>query len=121
MLHKTIKTMWKNKLSWVYIFATLTLAAPAYAADVITFDNPIAADSVPQLVDYISASIIAIVLPIAVIFIIVGGFKFVTAQGDPTKIAAARKMLLWTIVGTIFIVGASLLARAVINFVKYMG
>ncbi len=37
----------------------------------------------------------------SIIMIIVSGFLFVTAQGDPSKISTAKKSLLWAIVGII--------------------
>ncbi len=46
---------------------------------------------------------------LAVIFIIVAGFKYLTAAGDPEKVKAAGTMLIYTAVA----IGVALLARAV--------
>ncbi|MBX4200785.1 hypothetical protein KW786_01510 [Candidatus Parcubacteria bacterium] len=45
-----------------------------------------------------------IVVTIIIIMILYSGFLFLSAQGDPTKAAEARKVLLWAIVGIIIIV-----------------
>ena len=46
---------------------------------------------------------------LAVIFIIVAGFRYLTASGDPEKVKGAGTMLLYTAVA----IGIALLARAV--------
>jgi len=43
-----------------------------------------------------------IVVTVIVLFIL-GGFKFITAQGEPTKIKEARLFLLWGLIGIIVI------------------
>jgi hypothetical protein len=48
-------------------------------------------------------------LVLAVIFIIVAGFKYLTAAGDPEKVKSAGTMLIYTAVA----IGVALLARAV--------
>lgn len=50
---------------------------------------------------------------ISVIVIIIGGIKFVTADGDSGKIKSARETILYAIVGIII----ALLAYAIVNWV----
>lgn len=52
----------------------------------------------------------AIVVVLMLVFV---GYKFVVAQGDPGKIAEARSMLLWTIVGALILLGAQALALGI--------
>lgn len=54
---------------------------------------------------------------LAVIFFVLSGFKFVTAQGDPGKITEARNALLYTAIGTAILLGADLLAHVISNTV----
>ena len=110
--------MWKNKL---YLPVFFSMLIPGIAsAQGMEIPNPIAAKDFPTLITQIAGAIVAIVLPVSVIAIIWAGFKFVTAsaQGNPGEIEKAKKMLGWIIVGTAIIVGSSLLARAIVNFVK---
>ena len=46
---------------------------------------------------------------LAVIFVIVAGFKYLTAAGDPEKVKGAGTMLLYTAIA----IGVALLARAI--------
>jgi hypothetical protein len=52
----------------------------------------------------------AIVVVLMLVFV---GYKFVVAQGEPAKIAEARSMLLWTIVGALILLGAQALALGI--------
>lgn len=52
---------------------------------------------------------------IAVIMIIVAGFKFMTAQGDSGSIASARNTLLYAIVGLVIIAMAQVIVQFVIK------
>lgn len=48
-------------------------------------------------------------IPFAALMLIWSGFLFVTAQGNDTKLVAARKNLIWTIAGIAVIVAAKLI------------
>ena len=50
---------------------------------------------------------------IAVVMIVIGGLQFVTAQGDPSGVAKARKTLVFSLVGLII----AILAEAIVTFV----
>jgi len=54
--------------------------------------------------------IFTILLAVASIFLIVAGFFFITAQGDPQKITTARQMLINALIG----VGVALSARGMV-------
>lgn len=68
--------------------------------------NPIAAESFTDLINAIGKFIFNISIPIAVILIIVSGLKFLFSQGKPGKVAEAKKMLAYTLIGlTIIFIG----------------
>lgn len=46
---------------------------------------------------------------LAVVFIVVSGIQWITSGGDPVKIAAARRKLLYSIIGFLIVVGAFLI------------
>ena len=52
---------------------------------------------------------------IAVIFIIVGGLKFITAGGDPSSIASARNSILYSLVGLVVVA----LSQVVVKYVLF--
>lgn len=77
--------------------------------------NPLGNDvqSVWDVVDAILRLIRLIAIPLIVFFIILSGFKFVTAQGNSTKIKEAKDMLIWTLVGAAVILGAELISNII--------
>ncbi|MBZ1345334.1 MAG: pilin [Candidatus Nealsonbacteria bacterium] len=58
--------------------------------------------------------VFAILMIVAVIMIIVGGFHFVTAAGDETMIKRGKTMLTYAIAGII----VALLARGLVAFIR---
>lgn len=98
----------------------IRLLQKAFAQDSTVFPNPIQATDFPTLITSLAEAIIDIGVPLAVVALIFAGFKFVyaAATDDPSGIKEAKKILLWTLVGTAVIVGASALAIAAVNFAK---
>jgi hypothetical protein len=47
---------------------------------------------------------------IVILMLVYVGFKFVTAQGSDSALTEARKMLLWTLVGALVLLGAKVIA-----------
>lgn len=108
--------LWKNKLSWLFIFATLIIAHSSYALEI---QNPIApTSSFPQLIQSIAEAVRIIAMPLAIAAIIFVGFKLTVAaaRGDEKGLGEAKKMLWWVLIGTAIIIGASILAQAIVNF-----
>jgi lysylphosphatidylglycerol synthetase-like protein (DUF2156 family) len=61
----------------------------------------------------ISNTILLIIGAIAVLFLIVGGFQYVTSAGSPDNVSKAKNTILYAIIGIIF----AILAYAIVNFV----
>ena len=80
--------------------------------------NPIFTADLTQLVARILAVLVNILLPIAVLFLVWAGFKFVTAGGNSEKVKEARQMFLWTVTGIALILGARLLGEILSSTVK---
>jgi len=57
--------------------------------------------SVTQIVNIVLNFIWPIFVGFAVIMFLVAGFLFLTAQGDPGKVGAARQAILWGIIGVV--------------------
>jgi hypothetical protein len=55
---------------------------------------------------------------IVILMLVYVGFLFVTAQGNSTKISAAREMLLWTVVGALILLGAKAIAIGICETTK---
>ena len=81
----------------------------------ITLDNPFkGGDSLFALLNTI---INEIIFPIggvlAILAFIYAGFKYVTAQGDTTKIKEAHQTLLYVVIGTAILLGARLISEVI--------
>lgn len=125
----------KNKIKNIYYCLILGILIPSkfVFADKNTGDtvqpavgeakltNPIGTNSIQVLVDRILDIIIAIGTPIAVLFMIYAGFKFVWARGKPAELEDARKTLMWTIVGIVILLGAELLSNVVSGTITQLG
>ena len=77
--------------------------------------NPFAVGN--TLFELLETVVNRIVLPIggmlAVLAFIYSGFLYVTAQGNPTKLATANKALLYTAIGTALLLGSWALANVI--------
>jgi len=70
------------------------------------FSNPLNVDSLRELLEILLTIAVYILFPIIVLMIVYTGFLFVQAQGKPDKIQEARRMLMWTIIGGLIVLGA---------------
>lgn len=50
------------------------------------------------------------------VMLLVGGFKYLTAQGDPKKTEGAKQTLTWAIVGLVITIGAWFVLRFISEF-----
>lgn len=78
-----------------------------------TLNNPLKFNSISGFISALLSAVIAIGIPIAVLFVVYAGFKFVMAQGNPEELKSARSNLVWTLVGIGIFLGASLLAEII--------
>ncbi|MCF7835687.1 MAG: pilin [Candidatus Marinimicrobia bacterium] len=83
--------------------------------------NPIKYDSFDKFIKAIAEVIMEIGGVLAVIFIIWSGYLFVTARGNEEQLKKAKTTFLWTIVGTAVLLGAYVVATAVVEFVTSLG
>jgi len=66
---------------------------------VIEFINPIGADTFAVLINDIIDFIFTVAVILAPILLIIAGIIFMTAAGDPGRVATARRMFIWIIIG----------------------
>ncbi len=83
--------------------------------------NPLAFDSIQDFIVAILNIIIVIATPIVVIFIILAGFKYVTARGNANEIQEATRALTYAIIGGVLIIGAVAIAEIIKNLVTAFG
>ncbi len=71
--------------------------------------NPLKAKSIDAFILSIIEVIMVFLIPIIVLYIMYAGFLFVTARGNATQIADAKRALLYAIIGGVIVVGAKLI------------
>jgi len=111
-----------SRIKKYYWAVALLLIAPSvsfadYKTDPngYTFQNPINANSLPELVKKMFDAIIQIGFVFIVLAIIYAGLQFVLAQGNPEKITKAKSVFLWTIIGGMILLGAAVISEVVCN------
>lgn len=83
-----------------------------------SFPNPLGYTSITTLVSNVIQAIVYIAFPIIILFLVYAGFLFVTAQGNEEKITTAKRVLLWTIIGALLVLGAQVLVLAISGTVE---
>jgi hypothetical protein len=86
-----------------------------------TLQNPLGVSSLCQLIGLLLKAVIAIGIPIAVLFIVYAGFKFILARGSPTELSEARSNLFNVIIGIAIFLGASIIANVIIATLHQLG
>jgi len=76
-----------------------------------------AQDTLVPIVKKLSTWLLSLLSAFAALMIVVAGFTFVTAQGDPEKVKTARNFVLWALVGVLVGGLAWILVQFVVNFV----
>lgn len=98
------------------IFVASGVAQPVLAADFKDFklESPIEHKNFGDLIDAIIKFIFNIALALAPLLIVIGGFYFVTAAGDPSKIETGKRIILYTLIGFLII----LISRGLVEVIK---
>jgi len=97
----------KNKIISLLILS-VALAPVFVLAETITIDNPLDPNikTLWQLIDKVIDFVFMIAWMVTPIIIIVSGFFFMTAQGEPEKILKAKKIILWALIGLLIVTSA---------------
>lgn len=97
----------KKALSVAVSVSLVLLPLVAFAVPVENIpEGPQSIEEFLNILEKIANWIFAILLAVALIFIVYAAFKFVTAAGNPANVEQARQMLLFAIVGIVVAVAA---------------
>ena len=92
--------------------------ALAKTAPLFSIDNPIGFDSVQGVVKALIQVAFMAAGIVAVIYLIIGGFKYVTSSGNPEAIESAKGTIVNAIIGLIIIFISSLLVNYILISLK---
>lgn len=84
-------------------------------------DNPLKVTNFCDLLKIVLQAILIIGMPIAVVFLVIVGFKFILAQGNPEAIKTAQKNFLHTVIGIAIFLGAWTIAKVIATTMAALG
>lgn len=84
----------------------------------VKLKNPLKVSTVEGAVSFFVNTLLKLAIPFIVLFFLWSGFKFITAQGNPTEIGKAKNMFWYTIIGTLLILGAWAITNAIIGTIN---
>lgn len=94
----------------------LTLTPAVALAQIIPpcpTDNPTCHQNLIELITKISDTLLLLVGVVAVLFIIIGGFQYITSAGNPENVSKAKNTILYAVIGII----VTLLAYGIVRFI----
>lgn len=98
---------------------TTTSTSSGVQAPKIKLVNPLGSTkTLPELIDGILRIVLTIGIPLIALMIIYSGFKFVMAQGNSKELEDARRNLLYVLIGAGILLGAYVIAEAVVGTIN---
>lgn len=94
---------------------------PPGSGEGFALTNPLQADSIEEFFADMLEFIVRLGTLVVIVMIVIVGFMFVNARGNPEEIKKAREALLWTLVGGVILIGASVIAQAIKATVEAIG
>lgn len=80
--------------------------------------NPLGIKNFCDLAKKLLDIIISLAVPVAILFLVWAGFKFILARGNPTELGVARKNFMYVIIGIAVFLGAWTLASVISATIK---
>ena len=72
---------------------------PDPPADQVCICNPLTTERFEDIINNIIDFLFKIIVVLAPLMIVIGGFMFFTSGGDPKKVSQARNLMIWAAVG----------------------
>lgn len=84
-------------------------------------ENPLKVTNFCDLLRIVLDAILILGLPVAVVFLVLVGLKYIVARGNPDKIKDANKNFMWTVIGVAVFLGAWTIAQIIKETLKALG
>lgn len=89
----------------LFCLLAVSLVMPL-VSQAVSIPNPLKAETFEQLLNSIIDFLFYLALGITPLMIVIAGFYFITAQGDPKKVETAQTIIKWAIIGFIIVICA---------------
>ena len=96
------------------VFSLFTLL-PVYAFAADELSSPIAAETIPQILDALITFARMIITPLTAIAVMVAAFLYITSGGSEEKITQAKRAITWAVIGLVIVISAQFLQDVVIG------
>lgn len=83
-------------------------------------ENPLGNTDLNLFLTKLLDVVVQIAFPIIVLAIIYTGFLFVASRGNKDKLEEAKKAFLWTVIGSLVVLGAAVLSKAIQGTVQQL-
>jgi hypothetical protein len=120
-----------KKYNWLYIVQVLTLvailSAPAIGLAQLRINDPTLcqgtglncnAQSPNELIRTVINWLLGVTFGVAILFLIIGGFRVITSGGNPDGQAKGKNTIINAVIGIIIIVLSYVIVNVVANFVS---
>lgn len=67
--------------------------------------------------DSIFTYLVPLAILLAVAFVVVGGYMWMSSAGNPDKVKQAQGTLTWAIIGLVFVLIAALLVKTIVDYI----
>ena len=84
-------------------------------------DNPLKVKNFCSLIKIVLEALLVIGLPVAAVFLVIVGFKYILAQGKPDAIKNANKNFMFTVIGIAIFIGAWAIAMIIARTMEQLG
>ena len=108
---KYIPIAYSYLVSALYFLASFSPAGAASGG----LESPLndAASTIPGFIEFSLKALVMIALPILTLFIVYAGFRFISAQGNESKLSEAKHNFTYVIIGALLILGAWVIATLI--------
>src|SRR6185295_17926397 len=110
-----------KKIFFVFIFLPSLALADTNSPNLIGFGNPLRASSICQALKLFLNALLALAVPVAVLFLVYSGFLFVWARGSKDGLATAKRNFFYTVIGIGLFMGAWILGQIIANTLNQLG
>jgi hypothetical protein len=84
----------------------------------IKLENPLSVSTIPEAIALFMRVVFKIAVPVIVFFFLWTGLSYILALGKPDKLKKVHNMFLWTVVGTLLVLGAYTITNILVGTVN---
>lgn len=96
---------------------------PAPSTKIAKLPNPLGdkISDIPSLLYKVINFVVSLSYVVVAFFLILSGFKFVAARGNPDKLDDAKHTFYYTIIGALIVIGANTIVKIFEGLIKSLG